>query len=164
MRRYAWSTWAFLIQLTFVFSASSHRSPLLGVAFPSVAGVAQRPGVCPAPYCHHVAAPAVSHSLATVEPAGDPWPTCHGQGGARPHLCHVAGVSHGGIAPDGRRTPEARHEGSRDMETWVMSRVTELGDVSLSRWRRRVPQPGTRARGHASAGTPPDTPPPGPGW
>jgi len=42
--------------------------------------------------------------------------------------------------------------------------VTVLGAVSLSRWRRNTPPPGIRAQGRASAGTRPDTPPPGPGW
>jgi hypothetical protein len=53
-------------------AASSGRSPLLGVAFPAVAGVAQRPGVCPAPDRPRLAAPAAARALATVALAGNP--------------------------------------------------------------------------------------------
>ena len=48
------------------------RSGALGVAVSAMAGLARCPGIRPAPHGDRLAAPALSRSLATGEPAGQP--------------------------------------------------------------------------------------------
>src|SRR5918912_1385958 len=81
------------------------------MALPAVAWLAGGLGVRPAANRACVAAQTVPRPVAPPETAGNTWPACSCQGGARPDSPDVASQSDMGFAPDCRRTPEARYRG-----------------------------------------------------
>src|SRR5262249_7934833 len=63
-------------------AAPSIRSCVLGLAVSPMAQLASRPSVCPAAHRHRLAAEAIPRPLATSQPAGHAWSTCHDSRGA----------------------------------------------------------------------------------